>query len=167
MKFEDLRVQYRMGRAYVISGSGRDRVMGYRNSYMTKVGELERSEWKKLMLDLIRETGEEDLFHQLYTWVKEHNYCRLSRGEVEEQALELHASRIFDDDAWVDFIPFNQLNRPEVLHSVNLVWVVTACCPRPGLVTQKRVDMAKAQADMLPCPHCGRHNTYTIWEGDK
>ena len=167
MMFEDLRVRYRTGRSYVVSGSGRNKVMGYRNGYMTKLGDLERSEWKQLVLERIRETGEEELFDQLHTWVKEHNYTRMSREEVETKALELHADRIFDNEAWVYFVPFNQRYRPKVLSRTKLVWVITDCCPEPGLVTQTHIDKSKSQADMLACPHCGRHNTYTIWEGEE
>ena len=131
--YEDLRVRYRTGRAYVVSGSGRNKVMGYRNGYMTKLGDLERSEWRKLVLERIREAGEEERFDHLHTWVKEHNFSRMSRGEVEEKALQLHVDRIFDEGAWVHFVPFNQRYRPEVLQRTNLVWVVTDCCPEPGL----------------------------------
>ena len=92
-----------------------DRVMGYRVGMQCNLGDIEVSDWKAMVRDLVVQTGEQELFDQLLTHMKEHNYAKLSKSELEQEVLELHAARIFDNPLWVDFIPFNKRFRPEVL----------------------------------------------------
>ena len=74
LTFEDLRVRFGTGRAYTISGKGRDRVMGYRVGMQCNLGDIEVSEWLAMVKELIVQTGEQELFEQLHTHMKEHNY---------------------------------------------------------------------------------------------
>lgn len=53
LTFEDLRYLHGTGRSYVISGTGHDRKTGYRTGVQTNVGDIEVSEWKELMKELI------------------------------------------------------------------------------------------------------------------
>lgn len=71
LTFEDLRCHFRTGRSYVISGTGRDRKTGYRTGIQTDVGDIEVSEWKMLMKDLIRRSDEEFLYKLLFQWVSQ------------------------------------------------------------------------------------------------
>ena len=100
--FEDLRVHFGTGRAYTISGKGRDRVMGYRVGKQCNLGDIETGAWMKMVRALIVQKGEQELHQQLLTHMKEHNYTRATKAELEEEVLELHAARIFDDPLWVD-----------------------------------------------------------------
>ena len=116
MTFTELRVHYRTGRAYTISGSGRDRVTGYRSGIMCDLGDIEESEWCQMVRDLIDQSGEKELHNQLLEYIREtYPWCK-TKAEREQEALELHTCRIFDNKKWVSFTEFNQKYRPEVLY---------------------------------------------------
>ena len=156
--FADLRVHYGTARSYLISGSGRNRVTGYRNGVMTNLGDLTLSEWTQKIQTLIAEHQEETLQENLLLWLREHNYTRDSLQELREEALKLHAARIFDNPLWVSYIPWNRRFRPEALDESRLVWVETVCCRKPGQVTREQID--KAYQHTVSCPHCGRFSEF-------
>ena len=156
LSFEDLRVHFGTGRAYTISGKGRDRVMGYRVGKQCNLGDIETGEWMKMVRELIVQKGEQELHQQLLTHMKEHNYTRSTKAELEEEVLELHTARIFDNQLWVDFIPFNKRFRPEVLRTVKLISVMPECCKKAGLLTDARYRERDPRCDENFCPHCGR-----------
>jgi len=156
LTFEDLRSQGGTGRAYTISGEGKNRVTGYRNGISCKLGDIELSEWIGLVKDLIAQAGEQELHQQLLSFVGEHNHGKASKAELEKEALELHAARIFDNPLWVNFIAFNERFRPEVIQSVRLISVLPECCKRVGQITEAiylEYDPAKGENF---CPHCRR-----------
>jgi len=163
--FEDLRFMYGTGRSFVKSGTGRDRVYGYRNGIMTKIGDLEVQEWRKLMLELIERAGEKELLHQLILWEKENNALRLSKDELELEALQIHSYRLFDDPEWVCFISFNKRFRPGYLETttVPLRLILPDCCQVLGQVTQAMIDKGHRLSDgKVCCPTCGKWTTYSL-----
>ena len=156
LTFEDLRPHFGTGRAYVISGTGRDRVYGYRTGIRCNAGDIEVSEWREKVKELIESHGEQELFRQLLTHLKETNYTKASKAVLEQETLELHASRIFDNPLWVDFVPFNQRFRPEVLQTVKLIPVMPECCKKEGFITEaSHLERTSAEGKNY-CPHCGR-----------
>lgn len=146
LKFSDLRVRFGTGRAFLISGSGRDKKYGYRHGMMTDLGDLELSEWKRLINALIEYHGEQELQQQLRTWAKAECPWLHGNDEIEEYALKLHAARIFDDPSWVDYIPFNQEYRPDILDTADLVRIQTACCGDIRLVTRCQYENMTRQS---------------------
>lgn len=162
--FEDLRVHHGTGRAYTISGTGRTRVMGYRLGKQCNLGDIEASEWASMVKTLIAESGEQELHQQLYTFLKEHNYANSSKSKLEEEALELHAARIFDDQLWVEFIAFNKQFRPEALNTVKFVTVLPDCCGKEGKITEKSFLHRTSSQNENFCPHCGRWTTIHLPE---
>ncbi len=104
--FEDLAVQYNTGRGVTI-GKGKDIVRSFRVGVMTKAGDLELSEWAERVKELIQQEGEQKLFDALHEWVSMYPFLH-GKKNVELYALELHASRIFDNPAWVDYQAFNE-----------------------------------------------------------
>lgn len=164
LTFSDLKVHYGTGRSYLIKKDGKKNVTGYRHGVMTNSGVYEIHEWKRLVKQLIEESGEQELQAQLLEWEREHSYGRRSDKEIEQSTLKLHASRIFDDRQWRDFIPFNRRFRPEALKGVEFLWIRTPCCEAPGQVTREQADAADARGGQILCPHCGRLNTYRICE---
>ena len=156
LTFEDLRVHFGTGRAYTISGKGRDRVLGYRTGKQCNLGDIEACEWTKLVKELILQKGEQELYQQLLTYMKEHNYSNSTKAELEEETLELHAARIFDDPLWVDFIAFNQRFRAEVLSAVRLILIMPECCKKAGNITEARYRERTSHEGENFCPHCGR-----------
>lgn len=162
LTFEDLRCHFRTGRSYVISGTGRDRKTGYRTGIQTDVGDIEVSEWKMLMKDLIRRSDEEILYELLFQWVSQTMLWLHTKQEQELEALELHAMRIFDNPLWVDYIPFNRKYRPEVLASAKLVWIQTDCCRTPAQITQEQLEKNTSNTYGVPCPLCGRWSAFHV-----
>lgn len=154
--FEGLRCHYQAGRSYVVSGEGRNRIYGYRHGIQCNLGDIERSEWMQMVRDVIVHNGEQGLHQQLLQYLTEHNYAKAPQTDLEFLALHLHASRIFDNEAWVDFLKFNRKYRPEIASSAKLVWIIPECCKKPGEVTQAILDFHKHIGNRSCCPHCGR-----------
>lgn len=164
--FENLEYKYGTGRAYTISGTGRDRVTGYRAGVQTKLGDIEISEWMDLIRGLIERSGEQKLNAALVEWLTEHNYCRASKSKITQKALELHSMRIFDNPSWVDFLPFNERYRPEALVGVEMVDVLPVCCEKWGRVTKRQVENGRrASGSRVSCPICGRFTEYITKDG--
>lgn len=160
ISFETLRVHYCTGRSYLIKGEGRNKIYGYRHGVMTDLGDLEKSEWISLMKELIEQHGEQVLQEHLRQWCQE-RFPRFHRkDELEQEALELHAARIFDDPEWVSYIPFNRRYRPEVLETARLVWIRTECCQTPSQVTMEQLDMVDHRDGRIACPVCGRWSQF-------
>ena len=114
------------------------------------------SEWIHLVKDLIVQTGEQELYQQLLSFVGKHNHAKAPKSELEKEALELHAARIFDNPLWVNFIAFNEQFRPEVLRSVRLISVLPDCCKRVGQITEASyLEYNPAKGENF-CPHCRR-----------
>ena len=88
LTWEQVRKMHGTGRAYHISGSGRDKVMGYRIGCMTQIGDIEESIWLRLIQTMIERDGEQVLFQNLYDWVVETDYTSKGKKELEKEALE-------------------------------------------------------------------------------
>ena len=159
LTFQDLQLRYQTGRSFIVSGTGRNRVYGYRNGVMCAIGDLEWSEWCQKVRDLIQKAGETELHAQLLAYLKDHNYGKVSKQELEFEALKLHTSRIFDNELWIGYLGFNQKYRPHLLDSVRLILVIPACCKRPGYLTLARFEQNK---NFNSCPHCGRWTTISL-----
>ena len=119
LTFADLRKHYGTGRAYTISGSGRDRKTGYRIGIMTNVGDLEVSDWKKLAYMLIERAGEEKMQKWLREWYKNNVSWLRDDEERETYVLVIHIARLFDNPEWCDYERFNRKYRPEIFASSN------------------------------------------------
>ena len=78
---------------------------------MTDVGDIELSRWRELVHDLIEKANEQALYAQLLKWVKECCPFQHTKEEIETYALELHASRIFDNPQWAAYKEFNEKYR--------------------------------------------------------
>ena len=71
VSFADLRCHFQTGQSYVVSGTGRNRIYGYRNGVMCQLGDIERSEWIEMVKDMIRRSGEQKLYEQLLLHLKD------------------------------------------------------------------------------------------------
>lgn len=158
--FDDLRMHFRTGRAYVISGTGRDRKYGYRHGVKCNLGDLEESDWLQQMKDLIHRSGEDELQRQLLQWCREHNFAKDTEKELQFYAIELHGSRIFDNERWVDYLAFNRRFRPEVIDPAKLRWIRTVCCNTPGQTTIKLIE--EIYDGRTSCPICGRWSPFEV-----
>ena len=114
-----------------------------------------------MVKDAIDRAGEQALYEQLLQHLKDHNYTRASRSELEFHALQLHAARIFDDALWVDYLRFNQRYRPEVIDPARLILVMPDCCKKAGRITRARFEENR---EYNCCPHCGRWTQIRLLE---
>ena len=162
LTFDDPRFRHFTWRSYIRSGEGRKRVCGYRVGVQCSLGDIEQSAWFRMVRELIERKGEQHLYEQLLEYLTEHNYTRSTKVQLERKALELHADRVFDKEAWVDFLEFNQKYRPEVAASSKVVHIRTECCGEPGAIPQTQLDSCKHLDDRVRCPHCGRWAHYEI-----
>ena len=135
LTFAALRVHYYTGRSCLISGEGRNKVFGYRHGVMTDIGDLPEAEWTRLAKQLIRQSGEQELYQQLFAWGREQSHWEQSPSQFELDVLSLHMTRLPDNPAWCDFIPFNRKYRPEVLCNAEILWVKCSGCGKPHEMT--------------------------------
>lgn len=113
---QDLRKHYGTGQAFFIKYDKYGRkIDGYRNGIMTDVGDIEVSVWKSLVEDLIKKNGEQKLFEQLRSWLRDTIEWTIDAAELNQMALEHYAARLFDNSEWIDYLAFNQKYRPERL----------------------------------------------------
>ena len=161
--FSQLRIHYFMGKG-TVSGIGRNRKNGYMHLAKTDIGEIELSRWQAMAQELISRYQEDELQERLFEWNKEHNYTNDADKLLRLRSLEDHIARLFDDPLWVDYVPFNQRYRLDILDDANLVWVKTVCCEEPGLTTQEQIDSARGTegSRTVHCPCCGRWSAFKI-----
>ena len=152
--FEKLSKKYGTFRSY---SNGTDRLgrkkFRSRVGVQTDYGDIEVTLWCELVRNLIEQHDERKLFNHLKVWVIKSNQWLTNKPEVEIEALELHACRIFDNPLWVDYVEFNEKYRPEVLHGVELVWVVNQVETTPQRIT--RVKMERDNATDFTKNTCG------------
>ena len=152
--FEKLSKKYGTFRSY---SNGTDRLgrkkFRSRVGVQTDYGDIEVTLWCELVRNLIEQYDEKKLFNHLKVWVIKSNQWLTNKPEVEIEALELHACRIFDNPLWVDYVEFNEKYRPEVLHGAELVWVVNQVETTPQRIT--RVKMERDNATDFTKNTCG------------
>ena len=158
LTFDDLAQQYDHLESRTQMENGR-RVTRFISYVHTRRGNVERSQWQSMVRELIREAGEEELFQQLLEWTGERTLWLKTEKERENYALELHASRIFDKEEWVDFVPFNRKYRPGRLTSAGLVPVEADCCGKEFITTFAQIQNG---IGTVCCPYCGRFSNYKM-----
>ena len=104
------------GRAFLINDRGYEKKYGYRHGVETPIGDIEESLWCELMKELIKKNGDTELYEQLFSWYQDLPVAGRTKKERELYVLQCFSHRIFDDERWVDYIPFNQKHRPEALN---------------------------------------------------
>ena len=129
------------------------RLLVYGGAVYYDYGDIEVTLWCELVRNLIEQYDEKKLFNHLKVWVIKSNQWLTNKPEVEIEALELHACRIFDNPLWVGYVEFNEKYRPEVLHGVELVWVVNQVETTPQRIT--RVKMERDNATDFTKNTCG------------
>lgn len=114
--FISISKMYGTGRSFTVRNSQGDKKTHYRNGCMTAVGDIERSVWRQVVRELIIRENETELFQNLKCWLKDSKMVFRDENELEDYALDLHATRIFDRTEWVGYVDFNTKYRPEILH---------------------------------------------------
>lgn len=114
--FSSIKKRYGTGRAFTFRNSQGDKKTRYRNGCMTAIGDIEKSVWQQVVRELIIRESETELFKNLKCWLKDSKMVFRDDNELEDYALDLHATRIFDCPEWVGYVDFNTKYRPEILH---------------------------------------------------
>lgn len=162
LTYDDIECRYGTGRDQV-TGTGRNKCHQYRIGIMTKLGDIEKEEWKKVVYAMIIRDGESELFDALKYWLRRNNRWLKTEEEIESFTLNQFSSRIFDNELWVSFIPFNKRFRPHILSATNIVTVETVCGHR-GEVTRSQIDQeaGKGENARICCPECGRYVSFSV-----
>lgn len=82
MSFADLRCHFQTGRSFVISGTGRNRIYGYRTGVQCNLGDIERGDWIQMVKDVIHQSGEQKLYDQLLQHLKDQNYATMNTAKA-------------------------------------------------------------------------------------
>ena len=93
LSFSDLKVRYFTGRSILISDTGQGKRYQYRNGCMTALGDLEISEWREMITELIAYRSEQELQKQLYEWCAEHTPWLHGKSEITDYAMGNALSR--------------------------------------------------------------------------
>ena len=162
LTLDDFRFKYSTGQD-TSTEKGRDKKHSYRHGVQTPIGDVEAKLWCRVMEMLIERAGEQELQTHLREWYKDQQDPMIPYKN--SRALQVHSMRIFDDEEWVDYIPFNQKYRPELVKDKKFVRIISQCCGKPGEVTQAQID--KASKGCVCCPHCGYWSEFTLVSEDK
>ena len=117
LNYEALRFHTYTGRAFVMSCRNHEKKYGYRHGVETPIGDVEKSLWGELMKELITQNGDSMLFEQLFEWYQNCPLAGRTKLEREQYVLRCFSHKLFDDENWADFVPFNQKYRPNILTS--------------------------------------------------
>ena len=115
LTYEMIKFGTHTGRAFLLSDRGHEKKYGYRHGVSTPIGDIEENLWYELMRELILQNDEADLYEQLLEWYRDDPVAGSTKKEHEQYVLKCFSYRIFDCPDWVDYIAFNQKNRPEFL----------------------------------------------------
>lgn len=115
LTYEMLRFGTYTGRAFLISNQGHEKKYGYRHGISTPVGDIEANLWYELMKELIIQNEELELYNRLLEWYRDEAVAGSTKKEREQYVLECFSNRLFDNPQWVDYILFNQKNRPYII----------------------------------------------------
>ena len=112
LSFRDLACQYGTGIVIRVEGSGRGKSVVYRHGIQTEIGDFEIHDWMGLVQTLIHRAGEDEIQARLMIWDQENIQWLKSDLERQTYALDLHASRMFENPQWAGYDTFNE----EVAH---------------------------------------------------
>jgi hypothetical protein len=165
LTFSDLSVKHGTFRRISI-GSLHEKKYSSRTGVQTEIGDVKLDVWQQLAELLVEQTGEGEILVRLIEYAGSLPWMR-NRPQTErrQKALDLHMSRVFDNPGWVGFIPFNELWRPEILKTAEIIEIITPCCGKPGRITLQQRQTYTGE-ETVSCPICGRQSTFQrIGEG--
>lgn len=96
VSFEKLRCHYLTGRSYTISGTGKNRVTGYRTGVQTDYGDIERSEWIEMIRFLIDKLNDHALYNSIFTEIRKLPWVHTD-SDAEFTALQQYVSKKADE----------------------------------------------------------------------
>ena len=114
LSYKMLRFNSYTGRAFIVSRRNHEKKYGYRHGVATPIGDIEINLWCELMKELIVQNGDSELFRQLFEWIQNCPPAGSTRQNREQYALRYFSLNLFDNENWVDFVPFNQKYRPSM-----------------------------------------------------
>lgn len=113
--YELLRFQTHTGRAFLLSDRGLEKKYGYRHGVETPVGDIEENLWCALMKELVEKNNDTALYAALLDWFGDCPIAGRTKKEREFYVLQCFSNQLFDNEEWVDYVPFNQKYRPKIM----------------------------------------------------
>jgi len=123
---------------------------GGRAGVQTAIGDVLEKVWYEAVERIALREYESWIVDCLEEYFKR-DPCPTTRREARREALDLYASRMFENEMWVGYIPFNRKYCPDAIKGKQFVTVIAECCNKPGEITRARFD----SGDTI-CPVCGR-----------
>ena len=116
LTYESIQFRTYTGRSFLMSDRGFKKKYGYRHGVQTPIGDIEENLWYELMRELIMQNDDTILFEQLLEWYTDIPVAGKSKIEIEQYVLRCFSHRLFDNEDWVDYVPFNQKYRPAIFY---------------------------------------------------
>lgn len=136
-------IKHRFGTFHCGRASGRVGVQ-------TAIGDVLEKVWREAVERIALREYESWIVDCLEEYFKR-DPCPDTRRGARREALILYSMRMFENELWVGYIPFNRKYRPNSIEAKQLVTVIAECCNKPGEITRARFD----SGDTI-CPACGR-----------
>lgn len=132
----------------------------YRTGVMTPIGDILHQVWYELAIVLINRNYDGWLLDALVDWYVTYGPQRylakhtqnMKKDEAHRSAIEGCVRRIYDNEDWVDYIPFNWMYRPRLVEGKPFLIILPECCNRKGQISEQIGHFN----DRCYCPHCGR-----------
>lgn len=161
---ENLRYMHGTGQEISFKNSQGNKVSNYRVGVQTALGDIEISLWMELVRKLIEQENDQEIFEQLLEWEMDNNHIgSKSKNDILREAMQSYTYRIYDNKAWVDYVRFNRIYRPEVLDNDSmLITVNLVCCGKKCRVPLEQIQHNHEAPDTIPCPYCGNYTTFRI-----
>lgn len=88
-------------------GSGANRVVTYRNGYATELGNIEKSVWTLLAKQAVEKELGCDVYAKVVAFLQ-HFGTPVQKRDAEQEALEICASHLFEDENWEYYHKFQR-----------------------------------------------------------
>ena len=131
---------------FEVTGKGREARTKHFEGIQTPIGVIEKTLWQQTVETIIVRDGEQDMQAHLQEWYKE---CAGWTDPLDP--LGAHVRHLYDDEKWVDYIPFNRKYRPQLLAGRKFPVIRTVCCSKECHVTWPQI-----QSGYTRCAYCGR-----------
>lgn len=76
--------------------------------YSTPSGTFRKEVWIELVKEQVKANNEEDIYNRLVEYTRALPWLKKEK-DIEQYALSLYSSRIFENDKWVSYREFNNL----------------------------------------------------------
>lgn len=133
-----------------------------RNEYryiQCKLGWVPHPIWCILASDAIKRAGENELYEQLCHHAEKYNLTGIHQN-AQQQALEWHITRVYNDPAWYQYATFNATYRNAELRPEDMTIVACPRCNKSSIGSRAHLlsDRNNSPHFLFQCPHCKHYS---------